>query len=384
LTLAETRILPYLDGQGDLASPFRQDDRRPGDGHQFGRSTVGVILVGLGPHARRIYVHQLKLLGVHIDAVVELASMRDTVAEWCANSLLIEVPVTDRDLETVSASTEASLDEILSRRDRTQWRAIISTEPKAHLAYLRYFASRRVIVLVDKPITAPTDVINSLDKVERIRTDYEELVDLTTDSPGLIKVQCQRRHHPGYRYIRSLLAGVVADYGVPVTTLEIYHGDGMWNMPGEFLQRENHPYKYGYGKLFHSGYHFVDLAAWLLDVNAVLPVSQRADSVRIQASCVTPNDLRAVLPDDRMARFFGAQAPQWGSPEAYEQMGELDVFATAQFRHGEQTLTTLSLALTQTGFSRRAWPLLPVDTYKSNGRVRHERLSAHVGPLLNV
>ena len=38
-------------------------------------------------------------------------------------------------------------------------------------------------------------------------------------------------------------------------------------MPTEFLDRENHPYKYGYGKLFHSGYHFIDLLAWLLEVN---------------------------------------------------------------------------------------------------------------------
>ena len=30
---------------------------------------------------------------------------------------------------------------------------------------------------------------------------------------------------------------------------------------------ENHPYKYGYGKLFHSGYHFIDLLAEFVKLN---------------------------------------------------------------------------------------------------------------------
>jgi hypothetical protein len=35
-------------------------------------------------------------------------------------------------------------------------------------------------------------------------------------------------------------------------------------MPSEYTSREGHPYRYGYGKLVHSGYHFVDLFAWLV------------------------------------------------------------------------------------------------------------------------
>lgn len=60
---------------------------------------------------------------------------------------------------------------------------------------------------------------------------------------------------------------MVREYNIPITYIDIYHNDGMWNMPSEFLERENHPYKYGYGKLFHSGYHFIDLVAWLMEVN---------------------------------------------------------------------------------------------------------------------
>ena len=58
---------------------------------------------------------------------------------------------------------------------------------------------------------------------------------------------------------------------VPLSYADIYHADGMWVMPHEW-ERDNHAYKYGAGKLLHSGYHFVDLLA--------LPYARRLAEVR--------------------------------------------------------------------------------------------------------
>ena len=82
-------------------------------------------------------------------------------------------------------------------------------------------------------------------------------------------VQCQRRYHDGYLFIVDYLRKFIKDFGIPLTYIDILHGDGCWVLPNEFFERENHPYKYGYGKLMHSGYHFVDLLAWLLKLNRV-------------------------------------------------------------------------------------------------------------------
>ena len=38
-------------------------------------------------------------------------------------------------------------------------------------------------------------------------------------------------------------------------------------MPGELSQRVYHPYRHGYGKLMHSGYHFLDLLTWFTSIN---------------------------------------------------------------------------------------------------------------------
>ena len=40
--------------------------------------------------------------------------------------------------------------------------------------------------------------------------------------------------------------------------------------------------------------------------------------------------------------------------------------------------------MSQSSYSRRAWFEEPKDTYKGNGRIRHEYVEIDVGPLLNV
>jgi hypothetical protein len=68
----------------------------------------------------------------------------------------------------------------------------------------------------------------------------------------------------------------------------------------------------------------------------------------------------------------------------YQGYGELDISSIVRFQHNEHTIATCSLNLLHSGFSRRAWPQLPADTYKGNGRVRHEGLIMHMGPLLSI
>ena len=144
---------------------------------------------------------------------------------------------------------------------------IISTEPKAHKPYVLWALDRNVDVLMDKPVTAPVDAGNSLASARQIFEDYQEIGQRLARSKANVIVQCQRRSHEGYQFIKTYLTDFVREYHIPISYIDIYHGDGMWCMPAELFNRENHPYKYGYGKLMHSGYHFVDLFAWFSEVN---------------------------------------------------------------------------------------------------------------------
>ncbi len=245
----------------------------------------------------------------------------------------------------------------------------------------------------------------------------EQVLALAARSASNATVMVQRRAHPGYLFVHSLLSDTVRRWGVPVSHLDVSHADGMWCMPGELATREQHPYKHGYGKLMHSGYHFVDLLAWLAAINdAEAPAKARPPAV--EAVCwpfraadmlhqLRPADLRALLGASREETEASLEAVADAS-----RLGELNVHALVRFCAaadgrgggggegagggaggggggdgggcGGATVCTASLNLLQNSFSRRGWFHARPDGYKGNGRVRHERLVAQVGPLLSV
>jgi predicted dehydrogenase len=351
-----------------------------------------IMLVGLGPHARRIYMHSFGKYGMAPAVVVELEEKSRQVQDYLTQHTLTPdvylLPDAARDAETLPPQAVRALDALVRKNAVTH--VILSTEPKAHKAYLRYCLSRGLHTLTDKPITAPVNPITSLTQAARIEHDFDDLMRLYTPqkAKGMrLSVQCQRRFHPAYTYLHGLIADLTRRYGVGITHMDVYHCDGMWNMPDEFLFRENHPYKYGYGKLYHSGYHFIDLAAWLLQA-ADLPPHKRPDGATLYATAKRPADVMAAIDGDDHARLLGTNRFQELTAArhgvAYGAMGEVDFYGMLTLTRGRDALTHCTFNLLQSGFSRRSWDKLPADTYKGNGRVRHERLNIQLGPLANI
>lgn len=351
-----------------------------------------IILVGLGPHAKRIYMHYLRKHNISPALIVELDSKRSEVESYLAsNNLEVEtayIADRERDNEELSPSVQAELKRLIEKLGITH--VILSTEPKAHYAYLKFFLRQNVSILTDKPITAPNHVSTDKKMALRIAEEYEELLDLykiARENGARCEVQCQRRWHEGYRYVRNILAECIRQTGIPITRMDIHHCDGMWNMPNEFIFRENHPYKYGYGKLFHSGYHFIDLMCWLIKLNEPLD-TKTSDSVELYAAATRPDDFMEIFNRSDYRNLFGANLFEHEfrlrEKGYFDSFGETDFFGLMQFKRNERVITTCSLSLMQTGFSRRSWIQLPPDTYKSNGRVRHERLDVQIGHLMNI
>jgi len=218
-------------------------------------------------------------------------------------------------------------------------------------------------ILTDKPIIAPTGVSTSIDAAESIYARFSQLEQWLEQSTAAVTVQCQRRSHVGYRLIHDYLTEFLQTYEIPVSYLNIYHGDGMWPMPSEMFQRENHPYKYGYGKLMHSGYHFVDLFAWLAEMNKMIP-HKAPNNIEMFVQTFRPSDLlHQVGQRDYQRLFFHRN--QYSS----------------EF---QESFQNEKRDLQQNSFSKRAWAHEPADVYKGNGRVRHERVNLQVGNLLNI
>ena len=348
-----------------------------------------IMLIGLGPHAKKIYINFIKRCNLNLSLLIELDSNKEKVLSFLKKEGFdltkpYFVNKEEANYKELSVSVKRDLKQLIEEREITH--AIISTEPKAHFAYAKFLIQNNVSVLMDKPITSPPDVLNSIDAAKQVKQEYNILLNLYKKHQETVNfmIQCQRRFHPGYLYIRQLLQDTIKKYQIPITYIDIYHSDGMWNMPNEFITRENHPYKYGYGKLFHSGYHFIDLLTWLLECNQFC--NKIADNVTIYSTVFRPDDFFQTVDQDFYKKFLNADDFEeiFQNSSKFASYGELDFHSMIDFKMNNHVITHCSLNLMQSGFSRRAWKELPLDTYKANGRVRHERVNIHIGPILNI
>ena len=348
------------------------------------------VLVGLGPHAKRIYISIFKKYSLNLSLLVELKSKKLEIEEFLKeNDISTELFLVD-DSYKDSTCLSNNISNKLERKIRTKniKYAIISTEPKAHFMYAKFFLENEINILLDKPITSPINCNNDINQTIKIKEEYEELCLLYERKKDKIHftIQCQRRFHEGFIYIKNLLTETVKKYNIPITYIDIYHNDGMWVMPSEFLTRENHPYKYGYGKLFHSGYHFIDLLTWFLEINN-LTQNKKINNAEMYVSTYNPNDSLTVINNQDYQKLFntGKFNNIFNMEEnTFKNFGEIDFHSIINFKKDDKTITNCTLNLMQSGFSRRSWCDLPQDIYKGNGRVRHERLNIEVGPLMNI
>ena len=348
-----------------------------------------IMLVGLGPHSKRIYMNYFKNHGIAPKILVDLESNKEYVRKYLdengySDTIIWTLPDKYKDCETLPEQEYNSLLKLCKENEINY--IISSTEPKAHNMYLQFALKNDINILSDKPIT----VVKGMDKIEnikKVKQQYEELLKLYQDSNCKCNIMCQRQYHRGYIFIKKLLAEIISKYNIPITYIDIYHCDGNWEMPHD-LDKENHPYKYGYGKLYHSGYHFIDLLAELVKLNNLTDNSKRITQGTMYGDIFTPDDEKIVFNSDDFQNIFNLEnmsEPYSSLKEKdYSSYGEKNFYGNIGFYNSDNRLiTTANINLLHYGFSRRGW-FESRDYYKKNGRIRHERINIQVGPLLNI
>lgn len=333
---------------------------------------TNVALIGCGPHAKRIYVGYFSSHGLQPALIVDIASEKSKI-EKLVSDLGWETTeryyVNPSDIYDAHDGDERSeLSEILKNSGITK--AIISTPPEVHVPYAELCLELGIKVLVDKPLSAPSNV--SVGNHSELLDDFKKLS--AYDTGDNIVVQCQRRRHDGYRYVKSLIDDMKKTYGVEPHFIDIYHSDGRWDFPDEIAKLKNHPYDTGYGKLLHSGYHFVDLLAFLT-------ASSDYQTYDVFAYRNSIHDFKHQLPDEFYKKHFDLTNEKTFPDAGF---GEIDSYSMIQLKKDGRVATTAALNLLHTGFSRRAWGNAKEDLYKGNGRLRHERVNIQIGPLMNI
>lgn len=350
-----------------------------------------LVLVGLGPHARQKH---LPLIGKAIQTgairsfeVLELESARDFV-----ESALRQLPVRASrviympDRRSLGCWYEKLADDVLDgiRNDYPDIRIVLSTEPKAHFGYLSWCATRDVPCLVDKPIITPVGPGGDF-QPRLLDEQFESLVRRFERGRFMPSVMTARRHYIEYETARKLAKYYIEQFGCPITNISLYYRDGVWNLPEEFDAREDHPYKYGYGMIMHSGYHVVDILTRLLELNSAIGHSYVA-SADVNVQGMYPSDQIALNPEPVYGRFSDGYVPLQSFNGDGSRFGETDALINLKARNEEthRATTLVSAALLQTGPSIRDWMTLPSADYNRNGRFPIEELHLSIGFLLGI
>ncbi|EME40071.1 hypothetical protein DOTSEDRAFT_91360 [Dothistroma septosporum NZE10] len=356
------------------------------------------ILVGIGPHAKRTFVkhfQDLKAEGrgeivVAVDITANQVALEQYAIKHLPDTELVFVPHFRDVMPTI---VQERLNEVVRRLEIDC--VIVSTDPECHKPYGLWAVGLDLHVIMDKPISTRRNACNDPTQAAGIANDYEQLLDayheLQKRKRTMFLINSHRRYHPGFLGTRDFISNIRDKTSCPVTSLISTHCDGQWRLPDEIVDQHYHPFRYGYGKVSHSGYHFLDTGYKFFE--AGWTPQKRPDEVEVVATFVLPNDYMSSLSHEEHARALGGDAynsfAKYGPGELrmrMEDMGEIDAMLQITFKKHGNVLGIAQLNLLHTGFSRRDWiDQGPTpDLYKGCGRVKHEAHEVRSGPFQTI
>lgn len=355
--------------------------------------SVNIMVIGVGLHARRIYIPILmdlsKKMPVRLVAAVDLEGQRESIdlylkqKEYAMKTVYVDPFEETKELP---AGCAATLDALV--KDLNIEGVVISTEPLAHKVYAEWALSRNLHILMDKPISVRKSISTNSSQAAALLKDYEDLLTLYKKNQRIrstaFSINVQRRYEYGFEKVKELITEVRDRFNMPVTSIQAMHADGTWIFPKEVLTQESHRHFDGYGKVSHSGYHIFDIV-WQL-YEAGLVEKKRPDHLEILTSPFLPGGLSVDLNEDDYRNYFGDEyEPTNFSSEEYQKKvksyGEIDSFNIIRLLKNKDNLCNISINLLHSSFSRRSWALPSVDRYKGNGRIKHQQFVIQQGPF---
>jgi len=350
-----------------------------------------IILIGCGPHAKRVYLPALRLIQhIELALVIDLESQESSVGLALKEFSETDTWFIEPFVEAIPSNFATRLSDFMIQEGITG--VIIATEPLVHRTYAEWALENGLNILIDKPISTRAHATSQLSSATGILDDYilllEKYKDLQLKKETIFLVNSQRRFHKGFQFVGSLIREVADKTNCPVTFIQAYHCDGQWRLPNEIVTQEYHPYCFGYGKASHSGYHIFDTVYQFYNA-AGLP-EKVADKMEITSSFIQPNGFFAQLTQDDYQALLGEEykeVNQWSDEELKQiclNFGELDISSIITLKKDEEAIANFSINLIHNGFAGRTWLQPGQDLYKGNGRIKHESYHIQQGPFQNI
>jgi len=227
--------------------------------------TPNIILIVCGPHAKRVYVPKLKEFEgefrINLKAIVELKEKQNDVlafaSKYFENINYIFVDKFGEEFkQTLPDELENYLNSVIIKENINA--VIIATDPLNHIQYALWALKHNLHILMDKPISTYDNISNNLKQAKQLKKDYKLLIENYSSDKAFI-VNTQRRFLPQFQIVQDFVNEIASEYKMPITSMQSTHSDGQWRLPDEVLKFKYHPLL-GWGKVSHSGYHFIDMA----------------------------------------------------------------------------------------------------------------------------
>lgn len=357
-------------------------------------SSINLIVIGVGPHSRRIYVPILfklkKEFNVNLKLGIDVESQREVISEYLF-SKKFDLPM--HYFEPFSASgklpgwVENFLDKAVEENNING--VIIATEPLSHKAYAMWALSRGLHVLMDKPITTRKNVVTDAKQAKGIYEDYEDILEaykkLQKKKETVFTINVQRRFEAGHKKVFDLIREVKERFDAPITSIQSMHSDGVWILPEEIETQFYHPYFLGYGKVSHSGYHILDIVYDYYKSGLI--EEKKPNRAELYSSFSQPDGLLKQFTMKDFESYFGddykklEQHTHEDLTKKYKNYGEIDAFTILRLLKDKTNMCNISINLIHNGFSRRSWMYPDKDLYKGNGRVKHQYHYIQQGPF---
>ncbi len=361
---------------------------------------VNLLLVGVGPHSKRIYLPLIKKYkekyNITLKIIVDIEKNKKELHEYLKNnSFEVEEYYVNYNINKEYHIEKKDFENLYYLVKKYKIDAmILATDPLAHKAYIDFALENGINILMDKPVTTEIDASTNQEQAKKIYKDFEKIVNKyhkAEDSfPNLI-VSClsQRRYHPAINKIRAELQRVYERTNCPITSIICEHSDGQWRMPDEILNEKYHGYTNGIGKCSHSGYHFFDIMHWFSEISK--DNCKKYDKITCYSSFTRPSDWIIQLNIEDYKKIFGNSYNKdkfnFSNEDFIEktkEFGEIDAHLNFTFYKNNNKLLNIQFSLLHNGFSRRSWVEAKENLYKGNGRIRQEYFSIHQGPFQSI
>jgi hypothetical protein len=351
---------------------------------------TNTMLIGIGPHAKRIYLPFIKKcsknFGINLCVGIECKGQKKRTYEYL-NQLSIHIPLVlfvDPFTPEMSIDLKNKLNEIVKQNRISA--VIIATEPTAHKAYAIWALKNNLHILMDKPITTRQNAVSNIEQAKGIYRDFTDINNAAKKSTSIFIVNSQRRYHPGKQKVYKLISEIASKYNMPVTSIHSSDSDGQWFFPEEIIREEYHGYNRGNGKCSHSGYHYFDTIYNFYKAGII--EAKKAESVEVYTSFLTPRGFFQQISQKDYQSWFGDKYKQiYTDNELFRKVnnfGEIDSFSLIRLLKNNETICNISLDLMHNSFCRRSWVEANKDLYKQNGRVKHEHHLIQQGPLQSI